>query len=135
MKGIFKPSVVIKEYSEHYPEMGKKIHELYNLLIDCGGHPNERSITWRLNVRIPTPDNKTVFEYRLASNDYKLIRFGIIKAVEVGLSVVRIFCQMDPEVSKQIGVDTAYASMNRAFVQWTNSLYKRGDALPDWVIW
>lgn len=97
--GAVKRTLKVKS-EKHYHIMSK----LYEMTIDLGGHPNERSITG--NLTLSKEGNKEIFHLRHIVGDSIQMDHALKTTSQVGVCALRILQLARPQYFELLGIDS-----------------------------
>jgi len=108
-RNTFIVAKILGELNKKSRVIAKEATKLYNMAIDWGAHPNERSLFPNI---VPKP-NGSGLSLRLINPDPAFIRTSVIFTIRTSLFTFRIFNLVFPEVFGQPNVDIKINNLNR----------------------
>jgi hypothetical protein len=102
VRGKFSNRAVIESLRTLDETLHETVKVLYERTIDYGGHPNERSITSNLTMKVDDEDLK-IRQYSLAG-DSLVLEHGLKSAAQIGLSALYMFRHIYREKFDILGV-------------------------------
>lgn len=92
-----------RDFQARHPDLATSFAELYEALVDFGGHPNEAGFLISTSIR-QVDGTKNIDTVFLHDDDGMALDFGLKNTARVGLWTILVFRSIYPELYDAAGV-------------------------------
>jgi hypothetical protein len=107
-KNTFVIKKILDELSAKSPKIAKEAEKWYNISIDWGGHPNERSLSQNLEQK----QNGSGFDFIFIHSNQVLIKTTIVPTIVISSILFRIFSLTFPNLLSQPNLAIKIQNLN-----------------------